>query len=308
MSEPARPRIIDAHHHVWDPVRNYHPWLSDRPVPFRYGDYDAIKRPYLPDEFRRDAAPVVDLAGSVYVETEWDQRDPRGEVEWVSALAAREGLPSAVVAQGWLHKPDAAALFAHYAGTPLVRAVRHKPSSAPSPREAAPQDAASLSHPDFRRGFVALGAAGLSFDLQTPWWNLAEARRLADAVPSVPIALNHTGLPADRDPDALRAWREAIAHFAGAPQTVVKVSGLGVPGTPWTVDANRDVVRAAIDVFGTQRVLFGSNFPVDSLVASYATIYGGFLTILSDFSAKERHAMLFENAKRFYRIDDGALA
>ena len=90
-SEPPAPKgrvIVDAHHHVWDPTRNYHPWLCDEPpIPFRYGDYSSIRRPYLPADYRADAAPWK-IAASVYVETEWDPADPIGEMDYVADSAS----------------------------------------------------------------------------------------------------------------------------------------------------------------------------------------------------------------------------
>ena len=71
--------VVDAHQHFWDPTRNYHPWLCDEPpIPFRYGDYRALRRPYLPPQYRADAAPF-EVTHSVYVETEWDPHDPAGD-------------------------------------------------------------------------------------------------------------------------------------------------------------------------------------------------------------------------------------
>ena len=70
--------VVDAHHHVWDPTRHYSPWLCDEPpIPFRYGDYGPIRRRYLPPDYLADAAGY-DIDGTVYVETEWNPRDPVG--------------------------------------------------------------------------------------------------------------------------------------------------------------------------------------------------------------------------------------
>ena len=110
MAELYDGPIVDAHHHFWDPQANYHPWLAeDAKIPFRYGDYSAIKRRYLPADYFGDvgAHRVVE---TVYVETEWDPRDPLGETRFVHHLAERHGAPHAVVAQAWLDAPDAAAL------------------------------------------------------------------------------------------------------------------------------------------------------------------------------------------------------
>ena len=95
--------IVDAHHHFWDPARNYHPWLRDEPpIPFRYGDYNAIRRRYLHEQYLADAHDYA-VAGSVYVETEWDPRDPIGEMTYVAELR-QKGLPSVAVGQAWLDR------------------------------------------------------------------------------------------------------------------------------------------------------------------------------------------------------------
>ncbi|MEM9442855.1 MAG: thioesterase, partial [Pseudomonadota bacterium] len=100
--------IIDPHQHFWDLDKNYHPWLCDpSSIPFRYGDYTALKRNYLPDSYEKDASGF-NVVGTVYVEAEWDPKDPIGETLWVTALANHQGLPSAIVAQAWLDHEDAA--------------------------------------------------------------------------------------------------------------------------------------------------------------------------------------------------------
>ena len=95
--DPLPFAIVDAHQHFWDPTRNYHPWLRDEPpIPFRYGDYTAIRRRYLPPDYRADAQPYV-VERTVYVETEWDPRDPDGEMRYVAELQREYGLPSVAV-------------------------------------------------------------------------------------------------------------------------------------------------------------------------------------------------------------------
>ena len=90
--------VVDAHHHVWDPTRHYYPWLCDEPpIPFRYGDYRAIRRPYLPPNYLADAVPYL-IERSVYVEAEWDPTDPVGEMRYIDDLRREHGLPTVVVA------------------------------------------------------------------------------------------------------------------------------------------------------------------------------------------------------------------
>lgn len=298
-------QIIDAHQHFWDLDRNYLPWLRDEPpISFRYGDYSSLKRNYLPGDYRRDSA-VFDVAGTVFVETEWDPTDPVGEVRWVGELKAREGLPSVMVAQAWLDRDDAADVLASHGQSDIVRGVRHKPRAVATPDAVEAGAPGSMGDPVFRGGYAQLEPNGLSYDLQTPWWHLAEARALADAYPATQLILNHTGVPSDRSPEGLAGWRQALRTLAGASNAALKISGLGQAGRPWSAEGNRAVVLEAIDIFGVDRVMFASNFPVDSLVGTFETIFRGFLDITSGFTEDERAAMFRTNAQRIYRIPGG---
>jgi predicted TIM-barrel fold metal-dependent hydrolase len=165
-----------------------------------------------------------------------------------------------------------------------------------------------MSDPRWRAGFRYLARHGLSFDLQTPWWHLGEAVALAGAFPGILIVLNHTGLPADRSPEGLRAWRVAMGRLAGAPNVAVKISGLGIPGQPWTPESNREVVLRTIDLFGIDRAMFASNFPVDRLVATFDAIYGGFKAIVEDFSLADQRQLFHDNAVRLYRLPSSSAA
>lgn len=294
--------IVDAHQHFWDLGRNYLPWLCDRPpVPFRYGDYEAIRRNYLPEDYFRDAARH-DVVRTVHVETEWDPDDPVGETRWLQDIVARSGFPHAIVAQARLDRPDVEEVLDAHCRLPGVRGIRHKPRAAPSPDAVEPGAPGSMGDRAWRRGYALLGRYGLSFDLQTPWWHLAEAAGLARDFPDTQIILNHTGLPADRSDEGLDAWRRAMAGVAAEPNVAVKISGLGQPGRPWTVEANGPVVRDTIAIFGVERCMFASNFPVDSLVATFDAIFDGFKEIVADFDRADQLRLFHDNAIRYYRL------
>jgi predicted TIM-barrel fold metal-dependent hydrolase len=126
--------MVDAHVHLWDPTKNYYPWLNDRPlIPFRYGDYSAICRPYLPDDYKRDATPQHNFVKTVYIEAEWDPKDPVGEMEYIAGLRRETGWPNVAVGQAWLDHADRAEVLERLAAFDVVRGVRHKPRSNPRP-------------------------------------------------------------------------------------------------------------------------------------------------------------------------------
>jgi predicted TIM-barrel fold metal-dependent hydrolase len=155
----------------------------------------------------------------------------------------------------------------------------------------------------WRAGFARLSEHGFSFDLQTPYWHLAEAADLAGAYPQTPIIVNHTGLPADRSTEGIRAWHHAMTAIAAQPNVFLKISGLGLPGKRWDAAANEPIVKAAIEIFGVDRCMFASNFPVDSLVGSLATIFAGFRWITRGFSEEDRTKLFHDNAVKIYRPD-----
>jgi predicted TIM-barrel fold metal-dependent hydrolase len=293
--------IIDAHQHFWDLGLRKHPWLSgEHQVPFRYGDYSAIRRDYLPADYARDSASF-DVVKTVHMEAEWDPADPVAETAWLMDLHARTDRPSAIVGQAWFARDDIADVLAGHAACPLMRSIRQKPAAAPSREAFRPRLPGSMADPAFRAGYALLRGHGLHYDLQTPWWHLGEAADLARDFPDTTVILNHTGLPADRSPEGLNGWRAAMENFAAEPNAMVKISGICVPHRKWTADLNRAVVLDTIELFGADRAMFASNFPVDSLWATFDEIFGGFLEITAGLPQADRRKLFHDTAERVYR-------
>jgi len=294
--------IVDAHQHFWDLERNYHPWLCDHmPIAFRYGDYSALRTSYLPDDYRRDAGGDR-IAMTVHVEAEWDPRDPVGETRWLESVRLEYGLPTACVAQARLDDDRIGDVLAEQATHAIVRGIRHKPRAAASPDQAKRNQPGSMDDTRWRDGFALLELRSLSFDLQTPWWHFDAACDLARDFPRTPIILNHTGLPADRTSAGLAGWRSAMNLLAQNANVFVKISGLGQPGKPWTVAANERVISDTITIFGVERCMFASNYPVDRLCGSFQTIFAGFRAAVSERPPAEQRMLFHDNAMRIYRL------
>lgn len=294
--------FIDAHQHFWDLGKNPYPWLQDpEPIPFRYGDYSALKRNYLPADLARDTAGFAPVK-TVHIEAEWNRAAPVDETKWLSVLASETGWPSACVAHAALDHADVYEVLAAHAAYPLVRGIRHKPVTAASPAEAKRGLPGSMDDPRWRAGFALLTQHGFSFDLQAPWWNLDQAADLAVDFPGTTIIIDHTGLPADRSAEGLTGWRQAMDRAAHRSNVVVKISGLGQRDRRWTQDANVPIIRDTIAIFGADRCMFASNYPVDSLVASYEVLLAGFLAAIAGRSDADRHKLLHDNAQRVYRL------
>jgi predicted TIM-barrel fold metal-dependent hydrolase len=294
--------IIDPHQHFWDLGRNYYPWLSDpKPIPFRYGDYSVLKRNYLPPDYRRDAG-ALNIVKTVHVEALWDRSDPTGETRWLDEVAREHGLPSAVIGAAYFDRPDIDEVLAKHARSPLVRGVRNFPASAETVAQQSRGAAGSMDDPKWRRGYALLEKYRFSFDLQTPWWHFDAAAALAGDFPKTQIVIVHTGMPSDRSTEGLAAWRAALETVAAQPNVAIKVSGLGRRGLPWTLTANGGIIRDAINIFGPERAMFASNYPVDSLAGSFQMIYGGFRAAISNRQIEERRMLFHDTAARIYRL------
>ncbi len=295
--------IIDAHHHFWDPVKNYHPWLCDEPmILFRYGDYSAIRKPFLPADYAKITGPH-NVVANVTMEGEWDENDLVAESHWMSEIADENGQPVAHVARAYLDRADAADVLMGHAAVPLVRGIRHKPASAPAPDMIEKGRPGSMSDPAWQAGFAELAQHGFHFELQAPWWHVDELFDLAERWPEIGLVINHGFMPSDRSKEALAGWKKAVRRVAEIPHAVMKISGIGIAGKVWVIDDHRSVIYALLEAFDVDRAMFASNFPVDGLTGSFETIYAGYKGAVADIPRADKIKLFHDNAIKVYRLN-----
>jgi len=299
---PDAVTLIDAHHHLWDLAQAKHPNLVGAPRhDFFMGDDSAIRRDYLPEDYRRDAAGHNVLT-TVHCEAEWDRADQIGETRWITGINQQYGFPGAIVAHAWFDRENAEEVIAAQAGFPLVRGIRSKPVTAPSPDRMAPGAPGTMQDERWLRGFALLEKYRLSWDLRVPFWHLREAAAVARAFPATPVVLNHTGFPWDRSEEGLAAWRHGMETLAREPNVHVKVSEFGLRDRAWDYESNRRVVLDAIAIFGIERAIFASNFPVAGVRIGYGPLVAAMHRMMGHLSPEDRDRFFWKNAKAFYRL------
>ncbi len=294
----ARRKIIDAHHHLWDLDHGYaYPWLQDKPAgEGMLGDLSSVARTYLPADYLADSASY-EVVKSVHIEAV--PLDPLAETRWLTGLGT--AIPTGIVGHVDLNAGDAEAIIAGHAVFPAMRGVRQivnwhaNPAVTFTPRDL-------LADSGWQRGYGLLRKYGLSFDMQLYAGQMREAYELARRHPDTLIVVNHAGMPIDRDPDGIAAWRDGMRMLAQADNVVAKISGLGMVEHNWTIDSIRPFVLGTIDAFGTERTMFGSNFPVDRLYSSFDRVYSAFETIVTGFTEAEQDRLFRGNAERWYRL------
>ena len=275
---------VDAHHHLWQ--------LSQ---PFDYGWLDApalapIRRDYLPD----DLEPLLRSAGidrTIVVQTQHNTR----ENQWALALAERFPFIAGVV--GWvdLASPDCERQLLEVKHHPRFVGVRHVTQDEP--------DDDFIVRDDVLRGLLVLEAHGVPFDLLFYVKHLRHAATLAGRLPDLPMVIDHLAKPqikAHRTDEWLRHFQEAARH----PNVFCKLSGMVTEADwgHWKVDDLKPYVRAALEAFGPDRLMFGSDWPVCELAAGYVEVREALNEALGPISASERDEIFGGTAARFYGL------
>jgi predicted TIM-barrel fold metal-dependent hydrolase len=291
--------VIDTHHHIWR--RKDVAWLADPPIPRMFGDYFGIRRDYPVEEFMADVMPQG-VTKSVHVTANWGLDRALDETRWLQSVADKQGFPHGIVAQVDLADPGVEVTLKAHKEFPNVRGLRQMLYWDPLPVLQGAPRADYCNDRDFRRGFALLEKYDLSFELQVYAPQAAYAVELIKAFPNVRMILVHAGMLTDRTPAAIDEWRGALTEMAAHPNLHVKLSGLGMYSHGLGFAQARQVIRDCIQIFGAERTIYGSNFPLEKLHASYADFFGHYRKVLSEYTDAEQRAIFHDNAARFYRL------
>ena len=294
--------MVDAHMHLWDLKRIRYPWLTP-PLPAGItGDVSPIARDYLLDDYLGDAAGGgVHVRKIVHIEAGADPADALAETQWLQSIAAARGYPQAIVAHAELQRSGAAELLERHAAHRNVRGIRQILNWHPDPAKTyTPRDL--LADEAWWAGFARLKRHGLSFDLQIYPGQMPAAARLASRHPDTPLILNHTGMPVEKDAAGIDAWRSGMRVLAAQPNVAVKISGLAMLDWHWSDASLRPFVLETLELFGAERTMIASNFPVDRLFGTFGQFCAAYTRILAGASAAERANLYSGTAERIYRI------
>jgi L-fuconolactonase len=316
--DPSLP-IIDCHHHLWVQPQGR----------------------YLLDEFAADVNSGHNVLATVYVECSAMYRRlgpealrPLGEAEFVAGMAAMSEaghFGSSKICAGFVGAADLT--LGYNAGKVLdalaiasggrLRGVRSDatwdadPSVNSGSRPFGPPGL--LLDNRFRAGFASLVERRLVYDAWQYHPQLPELCSLADVFPDTPIVVNHCGgllrIGRYSAPETFAQWRALVTEVAQRPNTMMKLGGLSprrcgfafekrsIPPTAEELAKEwRPYVETCIELFGSQRCMFESNFPVDGVAGTYRTVWNAFKLIAADCSAEEKRELFSGTAERVYRI------
>jgi predicted TIM-barrel fold metal-dependent hydrolase len=291
--------IVDGHHHIW--FQADVPWLVGPMQPRIFGPYEPLRRDYPIDEYRTDIAGA-DVVKSVYVQLNWAPERFEDEAAWVQKTADATGWPHAIVAYADFSEPDVRPQLDRLARYPLVRGVRMQLHWHDNPQYRFASRADLAADPVIRRNIRHLADYGWSFDLQVFARQMVGAASLAEDCPKVTFVLQHAGMLEDLSREGRSEWRAGMVRLAACPNVVSKLSGLGTFVHRNDPAHIAEVMRETVRIFGAERCLFGSNFPIEKLWTSYSALVDAYRKAASSLAETEQRAILHDTAMRVYRI------
>jgi predicted TIM-barrel fold metal-dependent hydrolase len=286
-------RFVDPHVHLWDHSRAGLSWVLHDPAwehPRLKGAWRLDEPRYSVPQYRTEVAGLG-VEKMVHIQAASPGCGP-AETAWLQGLADVHGWPNAIIGPCDLADPGASALIDEQARHANFRGVRDT------------ADGSRIGSREWLDGFHSLLALGGVCDVMVPFDHFDQVLAVARRHPDATIVLEHAGLPVVSRLDAyFEQWRATLARLAAAPNVVCKVSALSSGAVPNFFTASiRRWVLTCIELFGPQRCMFASNWPVDKLFVTYARLLVSFRTIVEDFSPDDRRALFVATAERVYRI------
>ena len=289
MSERTRPPVVDAHHHFWSPGRHDYYWMADAAL-------DPIRRSFDP----ADLGPLLVAVGvdsTVLVQTVPSVQETREFMETAGTTPFVAGVV------GWVDLTDPAVvdtlagLRSQPNGQTLV-GIRHQVHDE--------EDAEWLLRPDVQRGLAAVQDAGLAYDFLVRPRELPAALATAKALPDMRFVIDHIAKPLIASGE-IEAWSALLEPFRSLTHVSCKLSGMITEAdwANWTPADLRPYVSRAVDIFGTERVMYGSDWPVCLLAGSYGAVKSALEAALPPLSSDELANVRGANAIRFYGLDVG---
>jgi L-fuconolactonase len=273
--------IVDAHQHFWNPALDVYPWLTD--------DIAVVKRRFGPE----DLEPVLDdygVGGTVLVQALGSLEETR------RLLAVAEATPFVLGVVGWidLTDPGVADVLAEIGSSALV-GIRHQVEDEPDPEW--------LVRADVQRGIAAVGEAGLTYDLLVRPVGLPAAIETVRRHPEMRFVVDHLAKPPIRSGDTTR-WARDLETLSAFPNVSCKLSGLvnEADRNAWRGDELVPFHRRALDWFGPDRAMFGSDWPLCLVAADYGAVLGLVHEAIGGLAAGEREAVLGGTATRVYGL------
>lgn len=278
-------KIVDAHLHLWDLDHLHYPWLEEVPE---------INRTFLADALQEQTnarTPVIEKM--VFVQCECLPSQYLEENALITRQAALDPRIRGIVSWFPLEAEDAEERLGELIQNPLIKGVRRLEET----------PASLFGNPLFLRNLSLLPKSQLSFDICAKNHLLGSAIHMVEHQPEVRYMLDHLGKPDIKNKE-MQTWKAHMRLLAQNPNVYAKVSGLVTEADlkHWQVDDLRPYFDYAIEEFGIDRLVFGGDWPVLTLGASYQQWFATVIQLCGGLSEEDQHKLFYQNACDFYRL------
>ena len=295
-------KIIDTHHHLWDPTSNKYDWLI---AP----GHEIFNHVYLVDDYINDIN-ALNIIKSIHVQAEINQSEAIYETEWLQNISNSDSsintfnFPNAIIGFADFLDSDVEKILEQHLKTANFRGIRHILNFDKNNKDISHASIDYLKEETWLKNFSLLSKYNLSFDLSILLNQVNDAAKLISNESNTLFIINHTLSPMDVTENSMEAWLSGIKLLSSFDNVVVKLSGFGEFNSKWTEETIRPLILNAIDNFGVDRCMFGSNFPVDKFLSSsgYFDYWNAYFNIVIDFTDNEKDKMFYQNAEKFYKI------
>tara|TARA_R110001583_G_scaffold2233_6_gene16409 strand:- start:16218 stop:17111 length:894 start_codon:yes stop_codon:yes gene_type:complete len=290
---------IDAHHHLWDLDTVHYPWLAAKGEKRFFGQPDPIRKNYLVKDFALDHQHQISQSVHIQVGAA-NSLEETALIQRLSQSAQRDGLyfPSAAVVAIDMCQPSIEQQLAPHLSYNITRGARDIIGKSPEENKSLP-----TFHPDiWLNNWQYLASKSLSFDLQLTSEQYQIVLKTLERVPELKVAICHLASPWDQSDLGFNYWKKQIKAFAELPNCYMKLSGFSMFKHGFDSESFKRYAHAAINIFGPQRCMFGSNFPVDKLYISYADLFIQWQEITSAYTIDEANYLAARTASNFYQL------
>lgn len=288
---------IDAHHHLWDLNKVHYPWLMAKGEMRFFGQPDPIRKNYLVDDFSADHGQQI--SKSVHIQVGCAAQDQFNETAFVQSMAEQKpGLPSAAVVAINMQQADITECIEQHKQYSLVRGVRDIIGKSPEENKTLPVFQPKV----WRNNLAALAQHQLSFDLQFTEEQYDIVYKTFAELPELKLVICHLASPWDQSQAGFTRWQKAMHQFAQLPNCYIKISGFAMFNHGFHADRFRRYAHSAIEIFGADKCMLGSNFPVDKLYMNYQQLFEHWRQLIAECTLSEALSLTSQTATEFYRL------
>ncbi len=291
--------MIDAHHHIWK--QNDLPWLLGPEQPRIFGEYSSIRCDYLIEDYLDDIRETG-ITQSVYVQANWSPKLYENEVAWVQSIASEHGWPHAIVGYADFTKGDVRHQLDQLADYPLMRGIRQQLHWHKNPQYRFATRPDLAADKTVQQNVAQLADYGWCFDLQVFVEQFGHARNLIEKCPDVIFILEHAGMLEDRSSTGKEKWLDGIEKLAEYENVMTKLSAFGTFLHRNDAEFIQEMIEKTVEVFGADRCMFGSNFPIEKIWTDFGTLFQSFQSATTNFSESDRYSIFRGTAKNIYKI------